>query len=85
MVIHARPAAPSPNGDGADCAFPRRGTLARAGRCLRHRWRQAGSMRWLYKLFLNLAPLGSLISSPTISTLDTDSLYLFKCVSAEVR
>ena len=39
-------------------------------------------MRWLYKLFLNPAPLGSLISSPSISTLDW--LSLFVCVSAQV-
>ena len=82
-VIHARPAAPSPNGDGVECAFPRRGTLAGAGHCLRHRWRQAGSMRWLYKLFLNPAPLGSLISCPSISN-SGHWLSLFVCVLAQV-
>ena len=39
-------------------------------------------MRGLYKLFLSQAPLGSLISSPSISTLDWRSLFV--CVSAQV-
>ena len=58
LVIRASRRVARPTPEGAKSAFPRRGTLTGAGRCLCHRRRQPGRVRLPRKLFLNPAPLG---------------------------